>query len=168
MNFLLRRTFPGLLMVGTDSHTPNGGGLGGLCIGVGGADAVDVMADIPWELKCPKVIGVKLFGELSGWTSPKDVILKLAGILTVKGGTMSIIKHFGPGVDGISWTGMSFRNTKTKVEPRTSLLSGMGTERSQHRRLAWRHHQRVYLQRQDSRVSRCYGEDGDCRRGCQV
>lgn len=64
-------------MVGTDSHTPNGGGLGGLCIGVGGADAVDVMADIPWELKCPKVIGVKLTGELSGWTSPKDVILKV-------------------------------------------------------------------------------------------
>merc|ERR1712147_323111 len=98
--------FPGLLMVGTDSHTPNGGGLGGLCIGVGGADAVDVMADIPWELKCPKVIGVKLTGKLSGWTSPKDVILKLAGILTVKGGTMSIIEYFGPGVDSISCTGM--------------------------------------------------------------
>ena len=65
-------------MVGTDSHTPNGGGLGGLCIGVGGADAVDVMADIPWELKCPKVIGVKLTGQLSGWTSPKDVILKVS------------------------------------------------------------------------------------------
>jgi len=80
--------FPGLLMVGTDSHTPNGGGLGGLCIGVGGADAVDVMADIPWELKCPKVIGVNLTGKLSGWTSPKDVILKVAGILTVKGGTL--------------------------------------------------------------------------------
>ena len=92
-------------MVGTDSHTPNGGGLGGLCIGVGGADAVDVMADIPWELKCPKVIGVKLTGELSGWTSPKDVILKLACILTVKGGTMSIIEYFGPGVDSISCTG---------------------------------------------------------------
>lgn len=77
--------FPGLLMIGTDSHTPNGGGLGGLCIGVGGADAVDVMANIPWELKCPKVIGVRLTGELQGWTSPKDVILKVAGILTVKG-----------------------------------------------------------------------------------
>merc|ERR1711971_1052766 len=98
--------FPGLLMVGTDSHTPNGGGLGGLCIGVGGADAVDVMADIPWELKCPKVIGVKLTGKLSGWTSPKDVILKVAGILTVKGGTMSIVEYFGPGVDSISCTGM--------------------------------------------------------------
>jgi len=98
--------FPGLLMVGTDSHTPNGGGLGGLCIGVGGADAVDVMADIPWELKCPKVIGVKLTGKLSGWTSPKDVILKVAGILTVKGGTMSIVEYFGEGVDSISATGM--------------------------------------------------------------
>merc|ERR1712215_176569 len=98
--------FPGLLMVGTDSHTPNGGGLGGLCIGVGGADAVDVMADIPWELKCPKVIGVKLTGALSGWTSPKDVILKVAGILTVKGGTMSIVEYFGDGVDSISATGM--------------------------------------------------------------
>merc|ERR1712180_296216 len=98
--------FPGLLMVGTDSHTPNGGGLGGLCIGVGGADAVDVMADIPWELKCPKVIGVKLTGELSGWTSPKDIILKVAGILTVKGGTGAIVEYFGPGVDSISCTGM--------------------------------------------------------------
>jgi len=98
--------FPGLLMVGTDSHTPNGGGLGGLCIGVGGADAVDVMADIPWELKCPRVIGVKLTGKLSGWTSPKDVILKVAGILTVKGGTMSIVEYFGDGVDSISATGM--------------------------------------------------------------
>jgi aconitate hydratase len=98
--------FPGLLMVGTDSHTPNGGGLGGLCIGVGGADAVDVMADIPWELKCPKVIGVKLTGKLSGWTSPKDVILKVAGILTVKGGTGAIVEYFGEGVDSISCTGM--------------------------------------------------------------
>merc|ERR1712088_302276 len=98
--------FPGLLMVGTDSHTPNGGGLGGLCIGVGGADAVDVMANIPWELKCPKVIGVRLTGELSGWTSPKDVILKVAGILTVKGGTGAIVEYTGPGVDSISCTGM--------------------------------------------------------------
>ena len=97
-------------MVGTDSHTPNGGGLGGLCIGLGGADAVDVMADIadiPWELKCPNVIGVKLTGELTGWTSHKNVILKLAGILTVKGGTMSIIEYFGHGVDSISCTGKS-------------------------------------------------------------
>ncbi|CAK1595929.1 unnamed protein product [Parnassius mnemosyne] len=99
--------FPGLLMIGTDSHTPNGGGLGGLCIGVGGADAVDVMADIPWELKCPKVIGVRLTGQLKGWTSPKDVILKVAGILTVKGGTGAIVEYHGPGVDSISCTGMA-------------------------------------------------------------
>ncbi|XP_017882288.1 probable aconitate hydratase, mitochondrial [Ceratina calcarata] len=99
--------FPGLLMIGTDSHTPNGGGLGCLCIGVGGADAVDVMANIPWELKCPKVIGVKLTGTLKGWTSPKDVILKVAGILTVKGGTGAIVEYFGSGVDSISCTGMA-------------------------------------------------------------
>ncbi|XP_030066209.1 aconitate hydratase, mitochondrial isoform X1 [Microcaecilia unicolor] len=99
--------YPGVLLIGTDSHTPNGGGLGGICIGVGGADAVDVMAGIPWELKCPKVIGVKLTGELSGWTSPKDIILKVAGILTVKGGTGAIVEYHGPGVDSISCTGMA-------------------------------------------------------------
>jgi len=98
--------FPGALIIGTDSHTPNAGGLGSCAIGVGGADAVDVMAGIPWELKAPKVIGVKLTGALSGWTSPKDVILKLAGILTVKGGTGAIVEYFGPGVDSISCTGM--------------------------------------------------------------
>lgn len=99
--------FPGLLMIGTDSHTPNGGGLGCLCIGVGGADAVDVMADIAWELKCPKVIGVHLTGKISGWTSPKDVILKVADILTVKGGTGAIIEYHGAGVESISCTGMA-------------------------------------------------------------
>ncbi|CAM9798476.1 unnamed protein product [Ectocarpus sp. 12 AP-2014] len=98
--------FPGGLMIGTDSHTPNAGGLGMCAIGVGGADAVDVMAGMPWELKCPKVIGVKLTGKLSGWTSPKDIILKVAGILTVKGGTGAIVEYFGPGVDSISCTGM--------------------------------------------------------------
>lgn len=98
--------FPGVLLIGTDSHTPNGGGLGGLCIGVGGADAVDVMAGFPWELKCPKVIGVKLTGELNGWTAPKDVILKVAGILTVSGGTGAIVEYFGPGVPSLSCTGM--------------------------------------------------------------
>merc|ERR1712136_549605 len=98
--------FPGCLLIGTDSHTVNGGGLGGVCIGVGGADAVDVMADIPWELKCPKVIGVELTGELSGWVSSKDVILKVADILTVKGGTGAIVEYHGPGVDSISCTGM--------------------------------------------------------------
>ncbi|XP_031176479.1 aconitate hydratase, mitochondrial-like [Sander lucioperca] len=99
--------YPGVMLIGTDSHTPNGGGLGAICIGVGGADAVDVMAGIPWELKCPKVIGVKLTGTLSGWTSPKDVILKVAGILTVKGGTGAIVEYHGPGVDSISCTGMA-------------------------------------------------------------
>ncbi|PGH04367.1 aconitate hydratase, mitochondrial [Blastomyces parvus] len=98
--------FPGGLMIGTDSHTPNGGGLGMAAIGVGGADAVDVMAGLPWELKAPNVIGVKLTGELSGWTAPKDIILKVAGILTVKGGTGAIIEYHGPGVDSLSATGM--------------------------------------------------------------
>uniref|UniRef100_A0A674NX39 Aconitate hydratase, mitochondrial n=1 Tax=Takifugu rubripes TaxID=31033 RepID=A0A674NX39_TAKRU len=99
--------YPGVMLIGTDSHTPNGGGLGAICIGVGGADAVDVMAGIPWELKCPNVIGVKLTGSLSGWTSPKDIILKVAGILTVKGGTGAIVEYHGPGVDSISCTGMA-------------------------------------------------------------
>jgi aconitate hydratase len=97
--------FPGGMMIGTDSHTPNAGGLGMIAIGVGGADAVDVMAGMPWELKMPKIIGVKLTGKLSGWTSPKDVILKLAGILTVKGGTNAIIEYFGEGTASISATG---------------------------------------------------------------
>ncbi|MGE5797994.1 MAG: aconitate hydratase, partial [Ignavibacteria bacterium] len=97
--------FPGGLMIGTDSHTPNAGGLGMCAIGVGGADAVDVMAGMPWELKWPKIIGVKLTGKLSGWTSAKDVILKLAEILTVKGGTGSIIEYFGEGTTSISCTG---------------------------------------------------------------
>ena len=92
-------------MIGTDSHTVNAGGLGMIAIGVGGADAVDVMAGMPWELKFPKIIGVKLTGELNGWTSAKDVILKVAGILTVKGGTGSIIEYFGPGAKGLSCTG---------------------------------------------------------------
>ncbi|MEW5302867.1 MAG: hypothetical protein WDW36_005608 [Sanguina aurantia] len=99
--------FPGCLMIGTDSHTPNAGGLGACAVGVGGADAVDVMAGLPWELKAPKVIGVKLTGKLSKWTAPKDVILKLAGILTVKGGTGAIVEYFGEGVDNISCTGMA-------------------------------------------------------------
>lgn len=94
------------MIIGTDSHTPNGGGLGGLCIGVGGADAVDAMANLPWELKCPNVIGVYLTGKLNGWASFKDVILKLANILTVKGGTGAIIEYFGPGVENIACTGM--------------------------------------------------------------
>lgn len=97
--------FPGGMMIGTDSHTPNGGGLGMIAVGVGGADAVDVMAGMAWEVKFPKIIGVKLTGKMSGWTSSKDVILKLAGILTVKGGTGYIIEYFGPGAKSISCTG---------------------------------------------------------------
>ena len=97
--------FPGGMMIGTDSHTVNAGGLGMVAIGVGGADAVDVMAGMPWELKFPKLIGVKLTGKLSGWTAPKDVILKVAGILTVKGGTGAIIEYFGPGAESMSCTG---------------------------------------------------------------
>ncbi|CAM1346948.1 aconitate hydratase [Tenacibaculum crassostreae] len=97
--------FPGGMMIGTDSHTVNAGGLGMVAIGVGGADAVDVMAGMPWELKFPKLIGVKLTGKLSGWTAPKDVILKVAEILTVKGGTGAIVEYFGPGATAMSCTG---------------------------------------------------------------
>ena len=97
--------FPGGMMIGTDSHTVNAGGLGMVAIGVGGADAVDVMAGMPWELKFPKLIGVKLTGKLSGWTAPKDVILKVAGILTVKGGTGCILEYFGEGAESLSCTG---------------------------------------------------------------
>ena len=97
--------FPGCLVIGTDSHTPNAGGLGSLAIGVGGADAADVMAGLPWEVKYPTLIGVHLTGELSGWTAPKDVIIYLAGVLTVAGGTNTIIEYFGPGVESISCTG---------------------------------------------------------------
>jgi aconitate hydratase len=97
--------FPGGMMIGTDSHTVNAGGLGMVAIGVGGADAVDVMAGMPWELKFPKLIGVKLTGKLSGWTASKDIILKVAGILTVKGGTGAILEYFGPGAESLSCTG---------------------------------------------------------------
>lgn len=97
--------FPGGMMIGTDSHTPNAGGLGMIAIGVGGADAVDVMAGMPWELKWPKLIGIKLTGKMSGWTSAKDVILKVAGILTVKGGTGAIVEYFGDGAQSLSCTG---------------------------------------------------------------
>jgi homoaconitase len=98
---------PGLMMLGTDSHTPNAGGLGAIAIGVGGADAVDALVDAPWELKAPKVLGVRLEGKLSGWASPKDVILHLAGKLTVRGGTGFVIEYHGPGVETLSATGMA-------------------------------------------------------------
>jgi aconitate hydratase len=97
--------FPGQLMIGTDSHTPNGGGLGSISVGVGGADAVEVMAGLPWEVLYPRIIGVRLSGELRGWTAPKDVILYLAGLLTVSGATNAIIEYFGPGTRSISATG---------------------------------------------------------------
>ena len=115
--------FPGGMMIGTDSHTPNAGGLGMVAIGVGGADAVDVMAGLSWELKAPKLIGVKLTGKLNGWTSPKDVILKLAGVLTVKGGTGAIVEYFGSGVDSISCTGMgTICNMGAEIGATTSLF----------------------------------------------
>ena len=97
--------FPGGMMIGTDSHTVNAGGLGMIAIGVGGADACDVMAGLSWELLMPKLIGVKLTGKLNGWASPKDVILKVAGILTVKGGTNAIVEYFGEGATSMSCTG---------------------------------------------------------------
>ena len=115
--------FPGGMMIGTDSHTPNAGGLGMIAIGVGGADAVDVMAGMPWELKMPKLIGVKLTGKLSGWASPKDVILKLAGILTVKGGTNAIIEYFGDGTSSLSATGKAtICNMGAEVGATTSIF----------------------------------------------
>ncbi|KAF7760247.1 hypothetical protein Agabi119p4_10923 [Agaricus bisporus var. burnettii] len=115
--------FPGGMMVGTDSHSPNAGGLGMVACGVGGADAVDVMAGIPWELKCPKVIGVNLTGKIGGWTTPKDVILKVAGILTVKGGTGAIVEYKGPGVESLSCTGMAtICNMGAEIGATTSLF----------------------------------------------
>ena len=114
---------PGLMMLGTDSHTPNAGGLGAIAIGVGGADAVDAMVDAPWELKAPKILGVRLEGELEGWATPKDVIMKLAGILTVRGGTGYVIEYFGPGVKSISCTGMAtICNMGAEVGATTSIF----------------------------------------------
>lgn len=115
--------FPGGMMIGSDSHTPNAGGLGMIAIGVGGADVVDVMAGMPWELKWPKLIGVKLTGKLSGWTSPKDVILKVAGLLTVKGGTGAIVEYFGEGAKSISCTGKAtICNMGAEVGATTSIF----------------------------------------------
>ena len=115
--------FPGGMMIGTDSHTPNAGGLGMVAIGVGGADAVDVMAGMPWNLKVPKLIGVHLTGKLSGWTASKDVILKVAEILTVKGGTGAIVEYFGPGTESISATGKgTITNMGAEIGATTSLF----------------------------------------------
>ena len=116
--------FPGGMMIGTDSHTPNAGGLGMVAIGVGGADAVDVMAGMAWELKFPKLIGVKLTGKLSGWTSAKDVILTVAGILTVEGGTDAIVEYFGEGAEAMSCTGKgTVCNMGAEIGATTSLFS---------------------------------------------
>lgn len=116
--------FPGGMMIGTDSHTVNAGGLGMVAIGVGGADAVDVMAGMPWELKFPKLIGIKLTGKLNGWSSAKDVILKVAGILTVKGGTGAIVEYFGPGADAISCTGKgTICNMGAEIGATTSIFA---------------------------------------------
>ncbi|WP_447641657.1 MULTISPECIES: aconitate hydratase [Chitinophagaceae] len=116
--------FPGGMMIGTDSHTPNAGGLGMIAIGVGGADACDVMAGLPWELKWPKLIGVKLTGKLSGWASPKDIILWVAGQLTVKGGTGAIVEYFGEGADNLSATGKgTICNMGAEIGATTSLFS---------------------------------------------
>ncbi len=132
--------FPGGMMIGTDSHTPNAGGLGMVAIGVGGADAVDVMAGMAWELKFPKVIGVKLTGRLSGWSSAKDVILKVAGILTVKGGTGAIVEYFGEGANNLSCTGKAtICNMGAEIGATTSVFAYdakmrdylVGTERAE-------------------------------------
>ncbi len=121
--FLEQYAFPGGLVIGTDSHTPNAGGLGMLAIGVGGADAADVMAGLPWEVKCPQLIGVRLTGRLSGWASAKDVILKLCGLLTTKGGTDKIIEFFGPGTRSISCTGKAtITNMGAEVGATTSVF----------------------------------------------
>src|SRR5256885_962509 len=115
--------FPGGMMIGTDSHTPNAGGLGMVAIGVGGADAVDVMTGFPFNVRYPKLIGVHLTGELSGWSSPKDVILKAAEILTVKGGTGAIVEYFGPGADTITATGKgTICNMGAEIGATTSLF----------------------------------------------
>ena len=114
---------PGLMMLGTDSHTPNGGGLGAIAIGVGGADAVDALVDAPWELKAPRILGVRLEGQLSGWASPKDIIMHLAGKLTVRGGTGFVIEYHGPGVETLSATGMATCcNMGAEVGATTSLF----------------------------------------------
>ena len=136
--------FPGGMMIGTDSHTPNAGGLGMVAIGVGGADAVDVMTGFPWNVRWPKVIGVRLTGTLSGWSSPKDVILEVARLLTVEGGTGAIVEYFGPGADSISATGKAHD--------------------LQHGRRDRRHHIDLRVRRQHGGVPQGHRSRGDRRR----
>ncbi len=140
--------FPGGMMIGTDSHTPNAGGLGMFASGVGGADAVDVMAGLPWEVKYPRLIGVRLTGKLQGWTSPKDVILKVAGVLTVKGATNAVVEYFGPGAAEISCTGKgTITNMGAEIGATTSIFAFdaamarylRGTERAALAELAEQH-----------------------------
>src|SRR3546814_13224311 len=120
-------------MIGTDSHTPNAGGLGMIAIGLGGSDACDVMAGMPWELKFPRLIGIKLTGKMNGWTSAKDVILKVAGILTVKGGTGAIVEYFGEGASSLSATGKgTICNMGAEIGATTSIFS---YDRSEERRV---------------------------------
>ncbi len=151
--------FPGGMMIGTDSHTPNSGGLGMFASGVGGADAVDVMAGFPWEVKYPDTIGVHLTGSLNGWTAPKDIILKLAGILTVKGGTNAVIEYFGPGAESISCTGKgTITNMGAEVGATTSIFAFdesmarylRGTERAELADLAERNE---HLLRADTEIA---------------
>jgi aconitate hydratase len=116
--------FPGAMIIGTDSHTPNGGGLGMIAIGVGGADAVDVMTGFPWNVRWPKLIAVRLQGRLSGWAAPKDVILKVAEILTVSGGTGAIVEYIGPGAESLSATGKAtICNMGAEIGATTSIFS---------------------------------------------
>jgi len=149
--------FPGGMMIGTDSHTPNAGGLGMFASGVGGADAVDVMAGLPWEVLMPKRIGVHLTGKMSGWTAPKDVILKLLGILTVKGGTNAVIEYFGPGAETISCTGKATitnmgaeLGATTSVFPYDSRMEAYlrGTERAKIAEIANRHRELLCADRE--------------------
>ncbi len=149
--------FPGGMMIGTDSHTPNAGGLGMIAVGVGGADAVDVMAGFNWEVLQPNIVGVHLKGSLEGWTSPKDVIIKLLDILTVKGGTNRIIEYFGPGVESISATG---KGTITNMGAELGATTSIFPYDHAHQDLPRRHQQSSY---RDSGGGQPRPDSGGCR-----
>ncbi|MBI3087418.1 MAG: aconitate hydratase [Candidatus Omnitrophica bacterium] len=166
--FLEQYAFPGGLIIGTDSHTPNAGGVGMLAIGVGGSEAADVMAGLPWEVKCPKLVGVRLTGELSGWTSPKDVILWVCGKLTTKGGTNKIIEYFGPGTRSISATGKAtITNMGAELGATTSVFPFdervttylRATGRAEIAALAERHREHLVADAEaEQDPARCYDE----------